>query len=129
MKKRFLFALWGLLWILCGLLGLISAPVEGLRISMRLAALACFLPPFLLLRQGNRRTARLLRDLAAASLGLTVVMIGLNFASLGASETVGLLLHGALSVLSSPMLCGGNWLVSLFLWACLLIAAAKKMKG
>ena len=129
MQKRFLFALWGALWILCGLLGLVSEPAEGFRIFLRLAAFVCFLPPFLLLRSKDARTVRLIRNLSAASLGLTAVMIGLNFASLHASEAVGNLLHGALSVLSSPMLCGGNWLVSLFLWACLLIAAAKKMKG
>ena len=128
MKNRFLFALWGVLWILCGLLGLMAEPVEGFRIFMRLAALGCFLPPVLLLRSKDARTVRLIRNLSAASLGLTALLLGLNFASLGASETVGTLLHVALSVLSSPMLCGGNWLISLFLWACLLIAAAKELK-
>ena len=128
MKNRFLFALWGVLWILCGLLGLMAEPVEGFRIFMRLAALGCFLPPVLLLRSKDARTVRLIRNLAAASLGLTALLLGLNFASLGASETVGTLLHVALSVLSSPMLCGGNWLISLFLWACLLIAAGKELK-
>ena len=128
MKNRFLFALWGVLWILCGLLGLMAEPVEGFRIFMRLAALGCFLPPVLLLRSKDARTVRLIRNLSAASLGLTALLLGLNFASLGASETVGTLLHVALSVLSSPMLCGGNWLISLFLWACLLIAAGKELK-
>ena len=128
MKNRFLFALWGVLWILCGLLGLMSEPVEGFRMFMRLAAFGCFLPPVLLLRSKDARTVRLIRNLAAASLGLTALLLGLNFASLGASETVGTLLHVALSVLSSPMLCGGNWLISLFLWACLLIAAGKELK-
>ena len=128
MKNRFLFALWGVLWILCGLLGLMAEPVEGFRIFIRLAALGCFLPPVLLLRSKDARTVRLIRNLAAASLGLTALLLGLNFASLGASEAVGTLLHVALSVLSSPMLCGGNWLISLFLWACLLIAAGKELK-
>ena len=128
MKNRFLFALWGVLWILCGLLGLMAEPVEGFRIFMRLAALGCFLPPVLLLRSKDARIVRLIRNLSAASLGLTALLLGLNFASLGASETVGTLLHVALSVLSSPMLCGGNWLISLFLWACLLIAAGKESK-
>ena len=127
MKNKWLFALWGVLWLLCGLLGLISEPGDGLWVFMRLMTFGCFLPPFLLLRS-NRRTAQLLRNLSAASLGLTAGLLGLNFASLGASEAVGNLLHVLLAILSSPMFCGGNWLISLFLWACLLIAATKKLK-
>jgi len=129
MKKRVLFLLWGGMYILCGLLGLIPGPEGPVKVLLTLAALLFFLPPFVLLRSKERRTLCLLRNLSAASLGITAVLIGLNFATLGASEAVGDLLYTLLVILSSPMVCGGNWLVSLFLWACLLIAAAKKMKG
>lgn len=130
MKNKTLFALWGGMYILCGLLGLSPESAGAGRI---LLALAFFLPPFLIFRQAkakaDNRTLSLLRNLSAASLGITALLIGLNVASLGASEAMGNLLHVLLVILSSPMVCGGNWFVSLFLWACLLIAAQKEMKG
>ena len=129
MKHKTLFALWGGMYILCGLLGLSAESSGAGRI---LLALAFFLPPFLIFRQAkakaDRGTLSLLRNLSAASLGVTAVLIGLNVASLGASEAMGNLLHVLLVILSSPMVCGGNWLISLFLWACLLIASGKELK-
>ena len=127
MKQKTLFIFWGGMYILCGLLGLGSGPAGAGRV---LLTLAFFLPPFLIFRKAkgsqDRQTLRLLRDLSAASLGLTVLLIGLNVAAFNASETVGNLLHVLLVFLSSPMVCGGNWLISLFLWACLLIASGRK---
>jgi len=35
-------------------------------------------------------------------------------------------LHIMLVIVSSPMVCSGNWALSLFLWACLLVASLRK---
>ena len=134
MKKlsyKTLYVLWAAMFALTAVLGFLFPDPESsaVSITLLLISLLFFLPPFVLLRSKERRTLCLLRNLSAASLGITAVLIGLNFATLGASEAVGDLLYTLLVILSSPMVCGGNWLVSLFLWACLLIAAAKKMKG
>ena len=133
MKHKNLYALWGGMYLICGLLGLIPDPAGTVRGLLTAAALLCFLPPFFLFRQakakGDKRTLSLLRNLSAMWLGLTALLIGLNVASLGASETVGNLLYTLLVILSSPMVCGGNWLIAMFLWACLLIASQKEMKG
>jgi hypothetical protein len=41
---------------------------------------------------------------------------------------VGNLLHILLIIVSAPMVCGQYWVLSLFLWACLMIWAQKLLK-
>lgn len=132
MKKHSLFALWGGLFVLCAALGFIPAPAGILKALLVLLAVAFFVPPMLLIRrsreQHDRRTLTLIRNLAIASLVLTVVLIIANFLSIAASETLGSILYSMLIIVSSPMVCGRYWVLSLFLWACLLFAAGPKRK-
>lgn len=121
MGRKVLFALWGGLYILCAALAFIPEPAGFLKGMMTGLTVFFFVPGFLLLRRG-RRTAMLVRNLAAASLGMTVLLLVANFLSLGAGKAVGDALYAVLVIVSSPMVCGGNWLLSLFLWACLLVA-------
>lgn len=124
MKKRFL-AAWGGLFILCAALGFIPRPEGFFKGALTALSVLFFAPPFLLLRgakqAGDRETVKLIRNLAAASLIATAALLVANFLSLGAGEAVGDALYAALVIVSSPMICGGNWLLSLFLWACLLV--------
>ena len=132
MKKRNLYIAWGLLYGVCAGLGCIPEPeglVTGLCVT---AALAFFIPPALLLHHAIPRkqwgTVRLVRNLSLASLVLTTVMIILNFLSVGLSATVGNVFYALLILASCPMICARAWLVSLFLWACLLMVALKYRK-
>ena len=132
MNKKPLFALWGGLFVLCAALGFIPEPAGVLKGLMVLLAIAFFVPPIALIRrsreQHDLRTLKLIRNLAIASLVLTVVLIIANFLSIAASETLGSILYSILIIVSSPMVCGRYWVLSLFLWACLLFAAAEKPK-
>ena len=130
MKKPVLFALWGGMFILCAGLGFIQTPSAYAQNLMTLAAVLFFVPPALLLWQSrqDRHTLSIVRNLALLSLGLTVVLIVLNILSVTASAAVGDLLHGVLTVVSSPMLCSGSWALSLFLWACLMIVSLSFLK-
>ena len=128
MKNKLLFALWGVLWIFCGLLGLMAEPVEGFRIFMRLAALGCFLPPVLLLRSKDARTVRLIRNLSAASLALTLLALVGNVLSLLGGVTLGNVMNVVLAIVSTPMFCSQIWVLSIFCWAFLMIAANKLVK-
>lgn len=133
MKKRTLFALWGGLFALCAALGFVPAPVGVLKAGMTLLALLFFVPPFLLIRRsrrtGDRHTLLLIRNLALASLVLTLVLIIANFLAFSVSEFWGSFLNGLLVIVSSPMVCSGYWAVSLFLWACLLFACLQSGKN
>ena len=132
MKKHYLFALWGGLFALCAALGFINAPSGALKILMTFLSVAFFVPAGLLLypaaQSGDRATAQLIRDLACASLVLTVILIIANFLTIRGSAVLGNILHSILVIVSSPMVCSGYWALSLFLWACLMIGAMQILK-
>lgn len=127
MTRKILYALWAVLFSLCAGLGFIPEPEGFVRSLLTAAALSVFLPPALLLYRGNASDAKLIRNLSALSLGLTLVLLVLNFLAAFSSDTLGLVLHHILTVVSSPMICSGHWAMSLFLWACLLIASVKQL--
>ena len=126
MNRKLLFALWGCLFSLCAGLGFIPEPEDTLRILCTAVSLLTFLPPALLLYGGEQQTVRLIRNLAALSLGLTAALLILNFSSVFFSEALGTALYYVLIIVSSPMVCSGHWAASLFLWACLLVESLKK---
>ena len=128
MEKKNLYYLWGGLFILTALLGFITEPNGFLKALMVLAALGFFIPPALLLKQGDARDVKLVRNLSLASLGTTAVLLVLNVMSVLASEAVGTGLYALLTFLSAPMVCSQYWALSLFLWACLLMVSLKKLK-
>ena len=128
MKKSTLFALWGFLFALCAALGFVPEPEGTLRAVLTAASLLFFLPPALLLKNAGRETAALIRNLSFGSLLLTSLLLTVNFLGAFGPEWLGNLLHGLLTVVSSPMVCSGCWALSLFLWACLLMVCRKKAR-
>ena len=132
MNKKLLYLLWAGLFILCACCGFIPQPEGPLVLLMTICSLLFFLPPGLLLwdsgRQQDLHTIKLIRNLSALSLGLTLVLLVLNFLTVLRSEFLGSVLHYILVIVSSPMICSGHWAMSLFLWACLLIASRKQTR-
>ena len=132
MKTKSLYILWIMLYVLCTLLGFIPNPVGFLRVLMVACALAFFIPGGFLvhtaLQQRNKKALRTLRIISASSLILTLVSLVANFLGVLASEAVGNLLYVLLVLVSTPMVCSGFWVASLFLWACLLMATYLKSK-
>ena len=129
MKNQFLYALWGALFILCAGLGFIPVPAGALSVLLTGLSILFFLPPAVLVWKGRREKDRqglmLVRNLSIVSLGLSATLIIANFLVAFRSELLGDILHGVLVVVSSPMICSGHWAMSLFFWACLLIASAR----
>ena len=123
MKKKLLFSLRCLLFLLTAGLGF--GP-ESLWSTA--ASVLFFLPPALLLYQSDRNTVLLIRNLSLLSLGLTLVALILNFVLAVSSEKLGNILHSILTVVSAPMMASGYWVMSLFLWACLLMVSLKQLK-
>lgn len=132
MKNRNLYIAWGILYIFCTVLGFIP-PKDGLFFALCMAlSLGFFVPPAMLLyraaKRGDEKTLRLIRTLAAVSLGSTLLLLVLNIAAVGATATVGNLLYWVLILVSSPMICMQIRGISLFLWAVLLITALRELK-
>lgn len=132
MNKKVLYYTWGGMFLLCGLLGFLQAPEGAARVALTVLSVLFFCPPALLLHEakaaGDRRTLTLLRNLSALSLVLTGVLIVLNFLSAFGSDQLGIFLNALLTLVSSPMMCSGYWVLSLFLWAVLLVLARKSLK-
>ena len=128
MKKNVLFILWGVLFVLCAGLGFLPETTGG----MTALSILFFLPPVLLLhgadRERDRHTLRLVRNLSVLSLAVTLVTLILNFVLAVSSETLGNILHYILVIVSTPMLCSGYWVLSLFLWACLLMVSLRLLR-
>lgn len=123
---------WCAMYVLCAALGFWEEPEGLVRVALTALGVLFFVPPFALLygaqRADDRRTARFVRKIATASLLATVIALLANILSAFGSETLGTFLHIVLGLVSSPMLCCGYWVLSLFLWACVLLWALRLTK-
>ena len=132
MTKKMLYSLWGVLFIICSALGFIPQPSQNLRPVLTVLSVVFFLPPAILLcrahRDRDRYTAGIIRNFSLVSLALTLGLLVLNLVCAMGSEFLGNALHAMLVILSCPMVCSGYWVLSLFLWACLLMASLKSAK-
>ena len=132
MKKKGLFVLWGVLFAACAGLGFVPQPTGGLKWLLGLLGLLFFAPPVLLLARaqesGDRAVAALVRNLAIASLVLTLLALVGNVLSLLGGVKLGNVLNAVLAIVSTPMFCSQIWVLSIFCWAFLMIAANKLVK-
>ncbi len=126
------FSLWAGMFALCAGLGFIPEPSGFLKFCLTALSVGFFVPPLCLIRfagqKQDRITLLLVRNLALASLGLTLALIIGNFLSLMAPEWVGNMLYVLLAIVSSPMVCSQYWVLSLFLWAYVLMLSISKLK-
>ena len=133
MTKTAWYTLWGGFFILCAGMGFIPSPTGFLRVLMVALSLGFFMPPAFLLhtayQQKDKLTIRLIRNLAIGSLLLTAAVLICNFLSLMAPVALGNLLHVLLVFVSVPMICCQYWVLSLFLWACLLMVSLKLLRA
>lgn len=132
MNKKSIFALWGGFFILCAGLGFIQQPQGVLKTILTLISIAFFVPPAFLLYDSIRRkdleTLKLIRNLSALSLLMSLLLIILNIVCAPGPVLLGNILNSILTIVSAPMICCGNWFLSMFLWACLLMVSLKGLK-
>jgi hypothetical protein len=133
MKEKILYALWACLYILCVGLGTVGT-VEGIgKIFFVLTALIFFIPGILLvvfgLREKNKKMLLRVRIVCICSLVLTLIFLVANFLTANASDATGYAMFELLNLVSAPMLCSQYWILSLFLWACLLMASFTNFQG
>ena len=126
------YTVWAAMFVLCAGLGFLPEPAGFGKFLLILLTLGFFAVPGLFLswldKRGNKLHIRIIRNLAIASLGMTFVLILVNFVAFMAPETVGNLLHILLIIVSTPMICGQYWVLGLFGWACLLFWAQSLLK-
>lgn len=126
MKKTILWCSWVFFYAICAGLGYITDPADSQKPALLILALLFFVPGAILLidalRAKDQKTLLRLRWISGLSLALTLVLLVANVMSALSSEAVGNVLYELLIFVSVPMICSQQWLLSLFLWACLLFA-------
>ena len=132
MKKQNAYKAWAALYTLCVGFGFVSKPDTFGKVLLVALSLLCFVPPFYLAirakKEENRKTLKVLRLISILSLSLTLIFLVLNFLSVNFSAEAGLWLYVLLVMVSAPMMCAQYWVISLFLWACLLFATIQRSR-
>ena len=126
-RKGKLILSWLGMYVLCTIFGFIDTDNSLLKAIFALFSMGFFLPGGILLYEAvtdkDRKTVRIIRGISIASLTLTVVLIILNALTLPSTEAVGDRMNVLLIILSTPMFASQVWVLSLFLWACLLMGS------
>lgn len=133
MKEKVLYSIWACMYILCVGLSFLPDPQGASKVALTVISLLFFVPGGMILydarKAGNKKSLLRIRLISALSLGLTVLIFVLTVLLATASKTVGDVLYELLILVSAPMICSQYWVLSLFLWACLLIASLPKKSG
>lgn len=132
MSNKLLYICWGFLYAITAAFGFIVG-AEGFAYGVLIFfALLFFLPPAVLLSQyikaGNRKGIKILFWLSVSSLVLTMILFIANILAVGSSAATGFVMYVILVVVSAPMYCGQIQFISLFLWACLLMACVQNLR-
>ena len=124
-NTRKIWILWAVAYAVCTICSFFPVAQGALSGLFVLLSLGFFVPPAVLIYKAVQnkwpKILRIIRNLSLISLGLTLVMIVLNFASVEASKAWGLVLNGILILVSTPMICSQVWVIGLFGWAVLLM--------
>ena len=124
-KVKNMYLIWGCLYMLCAALGTVKYTQGMNGVLLVLASLLFFVPPALLVikaaREEKYKLLKPLRWIAISSLALTTALLIGNVVGANASAQLGMALHYLLLLVSVPMLCAQYWVLSLFLWAVLLM--------
>ena len=130
MRNKNLLRLWAALFIICAFCGLVQSQAGSLEGFLTFLSVIFFIPPAVVLIRAKKKKLSeprlLIRNLSGASLALTLVLLVLNFLSVLGSRTLGNILHYILTIVSTPMICSGHWILSIFLWACLFVGSIKE---
>ena len=129
-RKGKLALAWGSLYVICTAFGFIETQNGLLQAIFALFSIGFFLPPGILLYDAvsvkDKTTVLCIRYISITSLVLTVLTFVGNLLTLPASEAVGNRMYALLVILSTPMVSSQLWVMSLFLWACLLMGSFVK---
>ena len=131
-KTKKIWIIWAVAYVLCTVCAFFPVTQGALSGLFLLLSLGFFVPPAFLVYQGvqarNPKILKIIRNLSLISLGLTLLTILLNFLSIQASDSWGLVLYWLLILVSTPMVCSQVWVVGLFGWACLLMVCLKYLR-
>ena len=120
---------WLCLGVICAGLGFFRGAEGFGKILLVATSVIFFIPGFYLLWLGyktkNARIIRRIRMLSLFSILATIVLFIALVASIFGPLWLGDIIYILFVVCSTPMLCAQYWVLSLFLWSCLLVLSFK----
>ncbi|MBO5868455.1 MAG: hypothetical protein J6Q54_06080 [Oscillospiraceae bacterium] len=128
MKNKSQLYTWAGLYVLCLIFGFLPVTEQSssLQIFRLILSLGFFVPAGLLLTNAlqNRdsKLLKLLRRCSGISLIGTFLLLIVTILCMVAAEELGILLQVLLNLINPPLVCGQNYALTLFLWACLFFA-------
>ena len=132
LKEIISYCVWLCIYILCVGLGTVEEVAGIGKVLFILTGIIFFLPGIYLLYLGkkdnNKKMVLRVRIVAICSLALTMIVFCANVIAVSADASVGRNLYEMLNLVSAPMFCIQYWIISNFLWACLLSASFQKNK-
>ena len=132
MKYKYLYLMWAGMYVLCAGLGFVPADQSPVYWLLFFISCLFFVPPGWILaqaiRQKNRKQVKAVWIISLAWLILTVVLLVINFMTVGSSQAVGTAMYYLLTALASPMICSQVWVVPMFLFGCLLTASWQQLR-
>lgn len=127
-----IWVIWAVAYVICTVCGFFPVAQGAVTGMFVLLSMGFFVPPAFLIYEAVQnkwpKILRIIRNLSLISLGLSLVMILLNFVSIQASQEWGLVLYWMLILVSTPMICSQVWVIGLFGWAVLLMTCLKYLK-
>jgi len=131
MTKKGFYIAWAAMFALCAGLGFVPNPKGTAYAALFILALLFFVPPMVLtyraVKSGDVPELKRIRAICIIWLALTLTLLALNFLSVGFTAAAGQFVYWLLIIVSSPMVCGQVWVVSIFLWGCLLSATWQEL--
>ena len=130
LKEKILYIIWCCMAVLCIGLGTIEPTAVAMQVAMIVLAVMFFLPGVILLYDArikkDRKGLLRIRWISIISLILTLVTMIAFILTAATGNAAADVLYDVLILVSCPMVCGQYWLISLFLWACLLCGSFVK---
>ena len=131
MKEKIYYLFWLAMYIICVGMGTIQERSLFLHILLMALAIGFFIPGLLLvmegIKTGNSKILFRLRIVCICSLALTLILMVVNITSIYASQAVGDTLNQVYLIVAAPMHCCYYRVISIFLWACLLMGTIPKL--
>ena len=126
-KIAITYGVWIVFYIVAVLLSLLNAP----GVLVRIYSILFFVPGVLLAvwaaKEKNKKQIKRLRTICITSLVLTTVMLVVSFLTVNAASQTTRIVNSIFIILSEPLWISPSWVLSVFLWACVLMITVPGM--
>ena len=120
-KVAIAYGVWIVFYIVAVLLSLLNEPNLWIRICSVLFFVPGMVLAFWAAKEKDRKQIKRLRIICITSLVLTTVMLVVSFLTVNAAPQTTRIINSIFIIVSEPLWISPSWVLSMFLWACILM--------